>query len=59
MEATKQFQATISDAPFGALVGAIVGYMVAKKIGRDKTITVISFISVGIAIGTIIGAKYK
>ncbi len=58
MEAQK-IQDSITDAPIGALIGAISGYALARGLGYDKKISVVSFISVGIIIGTIIGKKYK
>lgn len=50
---------TITLAPIGAIAGAIAGYLVAKKLGHDKSITVISFTVVGVIIGSAIGLNIK
>ncbi len=57
--AVAKITSSISAAPLGAAAGAIVGYMVSKKLGYHKTITVISFAMVGLIIGTAIGSKIK
>lgn len=59
MTEAPRLQDSISNAPIGALFGAIGGYLVSKSLGYDKKISVVSFISVGIIIGTIIGKKFK
>lgn len=50
---------TISGAPLGAVGGAIVGYLISKKLGYDKTISVVSFTMVGLIIGAALGAGVK
>lgn len=49
----------VSAAPIGAIGGAIVGYLVSKKLGYDKTLTVVSFAMVGILIGAAFEAHLK
>lgn len=48
---------TLIGAPIGATIGGIIGWAVAKRIGYDKTLMVISFITVGTIIGGTIGAS--
>lgn len=55
----EKLTSSVSNAPLGALGGAIVGYLVAKKLGHEKSITVISFTVVGIIIGSAIGLNIK
>ncbi len=50
---------SVTNAPLGALGGAIVGYLVAKKLGHEKSITVISFTVVGLLIGSAIGYNIR
>ena len=50
---------SVNGAPIGAAIGAITGYLVAKQLGYDKTLTVISFTTVGTLIGAAIGAEIK
>lgn len=59
MEAIGKIKSSITTAPIGAVGGAVIGYLVAKKLGYDKTITVISFTVVGLIIGSAIGYKIK
>lgn len=59
MEALDKIKSTVSRAPIGALSGAIVGYLIAKKIGYDKTLMVISFTMVGLIIGATLGHSLK
>lgn len=54
-----KLKSTISNAPLGALGGAIVGYFVSKHLGYEKTVSVISFTMVGLIIGSAIGYKIK
>lgn len=48
-----------SNAPLGAIIGGAIGYIIAKNVKYDNTITVISFAVVGIIIGASIGQKIK
>ncbi len=50
---------TTSRAPLGAIGGAIIGYLTAKRLGYEKNISVISFTMVGIIIGSALGAGVK
>lgn len=50
---------TVSDAPLGAIGGAIVGYLICKKMGYEKNISVVSFTMVGLIIGSFLGASIK
>ncbi len=59
MVAATKLKSSITNAPLGALGGAIVGYMVSKKLGYDKSFTVIGFTMVGLIIGSAIGYKIK
>ncbi len=55
----EKLTSSVSNAPLGALGGAIVGYLVAKKLGHEKSITVVSFTVVGLIIGSAIGLNIK
>jgi outer membrane lipoprotein SlyB len=55
----EKIKSTVTAAPMGAAAGAIVGYFVAKKLGYDKTISVIGFTMVGLIVGSAIGQKIK
>lgn len=57
-EASK-LKETIIGAPLGAIGGGIIGYLVSKRLGYDKTISVVSFTMVGLIIGAAIGAGVK
>lgn len=59
MKEGEKLKQTVSDGPIGAAIGGIVGYMVCKKLGYDKTISVISFTMVGLIIGSYIGSTIK
>lgn len=59
MVAVEKIKSDIARAPLGALVGAIVGYVAAKKLGYNKTLTVVGFITVGTIIGGAIAYKMK
>ena len=59
MDATGKIKSSITAAPIGAAAGAVIGYMVAKELGYEKTITVVSFTMVGLIIGSAIGYKVK
>lgn len=47
---------SLSAAPLGALAGGILGYLLSKKVGYDKTISVVSFTMVGAIVGSAIGS---
>jgi len=51
----EKLRASVSNAPLGALAGAIVGYLIAKKLGYEKTVSVVSFTVVGLIIGSALG----
>ena len=55
--ASNKIVKSVTGAPIGAAIGAFGGYLVAKQLGYDKTLTVISFTMVGILIGASIGAR--
>jgi uncharacterized membrane protein YeiH len=55
MSTISKIKDTTTANPIGVIVGAIGGYMVAKKLGYDKTIAVISFTVVGAVLGGTIG----
>ncbi len=55
----EKLRSTITNAPLGALVGAIIGYLVSKKLGYDKNISVVSFTMVGLIIGAALGLNIK
>lgn len=55
MSAVSKIKSTTIANPIGVFVGAIGGYMVAKKLGYNKTIAVISFTIVGAVLGGSIG----
>lgn len=59
MEALNKVKTTISGAPLGALAGAAVGILVAKKVGYHHTLMVVSFTVVGAIIGATLGKKAK
>jgi outer membrane lipoprotein SlyB len=59
MNEGEKLKSTISEAPLGALGGAIFGYLLAKKVGYEKTISVISFTMVGLIVGSFIGSTIK
>ncbi len=46
-------------APVGAVAGAFLGYMLAKKLGYNKTFAVISFAIVGLITGAELSKKLK
>ena len=50
---------TITEAPLGAIVGAVVGYLVSRKVGYSKEISVVSFTMVGLILGSFIGSSIK
>jgi len=50
-----KLKATLVAAPVGALIGGVTGYFISKKVGYDKTISVISFTMVGVILGSVIG----
>ena len=54
-----KLKSSISAAPMGAVGGAIIGYLVSKKLGYDKNISVISFTMVGLIIGAALGSGIK
>ena len=56
MNEGSKLKSSVSEAPLGAIAGGIVGYLVCKKLGYDKTISVISFTMVGVIIGSYIGS---
>ena len=55
----EKLKATITEAPLGAVAGGIIGYMVSKRLGYDKTISVVSFTMVGLIIGSFVGSTVK
>ncbi len=57
-EAAK-LKSSVTAAPLGAVGGAIIGYLVSKKLGYDKNISVISFTMVGLIIGAALGSGIK
>jgi len=57
--ALPKIKSSVSAAPIGAVIGGIVMYMVAKKVGYHKTITVVPFTVVGIILGATIGSRLK
>ena len=59
MKEGEKLKQTVGAAPLGAIAGGIVGYLVCKKLGYDKTISVISFTMVGVIIGSYIGSTIK
>ena len=59
MKEGEKLKKTFTDAPLGAIAGGIVGYLLSKKMGYDKTITVVSFTMVGLIVGSFIGATIK
>ena len=59
MDGLSKIKTTVVGAPIGALAGVIIGYLVSKKIGYDKTFTVLSFATVGLIIGGTIGQSFK
>ena len=54
-----KLKSSVSEAPLGAVGGAILGYLVAKKVGYEKTISVVSFTMVGLILGSFIGSSIK
>ncbi len=54
-----KLRSDISNAPLGAIVGGSLGYLIAKKFGYDKTITVVSFVMVFGITGAILTSKIK
>lgn len=59
MNEVAKLKGTISAGPLGAIGGGIVGYMTAKLLGYEKTISVVSFTMVGLIIGAAIGSTIK
>jgi outer membrane lipoprotein SlyB len=59
METVNKVKSTVTAAPIGAVGGAVIGYLIAKKIGYDKTLMVVSFAMVGLIIGATIGQTLK
>lgn len=59
MGAAQKIKGSVSAAPIGAAAGVVIGYLVAKKLGYEKTITIVSFSIVGIIIGSAIGSTVK
>jgi len=59
METVKKITSSVTAAPIGAVAGTVIGYLVAKQLGYEKTITVISFTVVGLLIGSAVGYKIK
>lgn len=55
----EKLKSSISGAPLGALTGAVIGYVMAKTTGYEKTASVVGFIMVGIITGSFIGSKIK
>ncbi len=56
MNEAHKLEDAIIAAPLGAFGGAIAGYLVAKKLGYERNISVVSFTMVGLIIGCAIGA---
>ena len=60
MEGTlNKLKTDILNAPLGAIAGGTLGYLLAKKFGYDKTITVVSFVMVLGITGAILTTKIK
>lgn len=59
MESVDKVKSTVTRAPLGAIAGACIGYLVAKHIGYDKTLMVVSFAMVGLLIGGTVGQSLK
>ena len=57
--AATKLRGSITAAPIGAVVGAFLGYMLAKNLGYNKTIAVISFGIVGLIAGSELTKKLK
>lgn len=54
-----KIKASITGAPIGAAVGAVTMYLVAKRLGYHKSITVVPFTVVGLILGSVIGASFR
>ncbi len=55
--AAEKLKSSITSSPYGAGVGALLGYMTAKYFGYDKSLPIISFIVVGMIIGSSLSVK--
>ncbi len=59
MAEMQKLKSAVTMAPIGAVGGGIVGYMVAKKLGYEREISVISFTMVGVILGATIGISIR
>ena len=59
MNEISKLKDTVTSAPLGAVGGAIVGYLIAKRLGYDKTISVVSFTIVFLIMGAALGMGVK
>lgn len=48
----EKLKESVAVAPVGAAVGAIVGYLIAQQLGYHKNLPVVSFVMVGLIIGS-------
>lgn len=59
MKAFDKLKTDIFHAPLSAIVGGSLGYLLARNVGYDKTLPVVSFVVVGMITGAVLTTKIK